>query len=93
MSRRFAGVGVAIDPARLRQISSGAPAANAEVTNVEFAVVACELMQDQRFSKLARGKQRCIEWLVVIVMGVVMFGALLCATVLMLSLMSHSTPF
>ncbi|OBG87966.1 hypothetical protein A5699_18275 [Mycobacterium sp. E802] len=93
MSRRFAGVGVAIDAARLRQISSGAPAANAELTNVEFAVVACELMQDQHLSRLTRGKQHCLEWLVVLIMGLIMFGALVCATVLMLSLMSHSTPF
>ncbi|OCB49998.1 hypothetical protein A5721_32055 [Mycobacterium vulneris] len=93
MSRRFAGVGVGIAAARLREISSGAPAEDAELARVEFAFVADELMHDERLAKLARGKQRCAMWLVVTVMGLIMFSSLLCMIVLMLSLMQHSAPF
>ncbi|MGV0806361.1 hypothetical protein [Mycolicibacterium setense] len=93
LSRRFAGVGVGIAAARLREISSGAPAADDELERVEFAVVADELMHDERIAKLARGKQRCVSWFVVAVMGLIMFSSLLCMVVLMLSLMQHSAPF
>ncbi len=93
MSRRFAGVGVGIAAARLREISCGAPAADTELERVEFAFVADELMKDERIAKLARGKQRCVSWFVVVVMGLIMFGSLLCMVVLMLSLMQHSAPF
>lgn len=93
MSRRFAGVGVGIAAARLRELSAGAPAADAELARVEFAFVANELMRDERIAKLSRGKQRCTMWLVVVVMGLIMFSSLLCMVVLMLSLMQHSAPF
>ncbi|MCA4751144.1 hypothetical protein ABFW14_11445 [Mycolicibacterium fortuitum] len=93
MSRRFAGVGVGIPAARLREISSGAPAADAELAGVQFAFVADELMHDERIAKLARGKQRCASWFVVVVMGLIMFSSLLCMVVLLLSLMQHSAPF
>ncbi|MCG7607779.1 hypothetical protein [Mycobacterium sp. CnD-18-1] len=93
MSRRFAGVGVGIGAARLREISSGAPAADSELEDVQFAVVADELMQDERLAKLSHGKQRCTMWLFVVIMGLIMFSSLLCMVVLMLSLMQHSAPF
>ncbi|MEW2482360.1 hypothetical protein ACPCIR_23485 [Mycobacterium sp. NPDC051198] len=93
MSRRFDRVGVGIAAARLREISSGAPAADAELERVQFAVVADELMHDERIAKLARGKQRCASWFVVVIMGLIMFSSLLCMVVLMLSLMQHSAPF
>lgn len=93
MSRRFAGVGVGIPASRLREISCGAPAGEAELADVEFAFVADELMHDERLAKLARGKQRCASWFVVVIMGLIMFSSLLCMVVLMLSLMQHSAPF
>lgn len=93
MSRRFAGLGVGIAAARLREISCGAPAADAELADVQFAVVADELMHDERIAKFARGKQRCTMWLFVVVMGLIMFSSLLCLVVLMLSLMQHAAPF
>lgn len=93
MSRRFAGVGVGIPAARLREISSGAPAGDDELAGVQFAFVADELMHDERIAKLARGKQRCASWFVVVVMGLIMFSSLMCMVVLLLSLMQHSAPF
>ncbi|MBP2454696.1 hypothetical protein [Mycolicibacterium lutetiense] len=93
MSRRFAGVGVGIAAARLREISCGAPAADAERAGVEFAVMADELMHDARLAKLDHDKQLCASWFVIIAMGLIMFSSLLCLVVLMLSLMQHSSPF
>lgn len=93
MSRRFAGVGVGITAARLREISCGAPAADAERASVEFAIVADELMHDERLAKLGRDKKLCAPWIVIIAMGLIMFSSLLCLVVLMLSLMQHSAPF
>ncbi len=93
MSRRFAGVGVGIAATRLREIASGAPAADAELADVEFAVVAREFVHDERVARIQRGKQRCMSWLIVTIMGLSMFGALLIATVLMLSLMTHDLPY
>jgi hypothetical protein len=93
MSRRFSGVGVGIAAARLREIASGAPAADAELADVEFAFVAGELMHDERLAKLQRSKRLCISWLVITGMGLIMFGSLLCMVLLLLSLMMHTTPF
>ncbi len=93
MSRRFAGVGVGIAAARLREISCGAPAEDAELARVEFAFVADEFVHDERVAKVARGKRLCMESLVVAVMTLVALFSMVCMTVLLLSLMTHTTPF
>lgn len=93
MSRRFAEVGVGIAAARLREMAAGAPAADAELTDVEFALLANELRQDRRFTAFARGRRCVTRWLVAAVMCLVMLGSLLFATWLMLSLMVHTAPF
>ncbi|MGV0743752.1 hypothetical protein [Mycolicibacterium sp. XJ870] len=92
MSRRFAGVGVAITAARLREIAAGAPASDAELTNVEFGVMACELMHDKHLAKIERGKRSCTMCLVVVGMSLVMFSSLLCIFWLLLILMMQ-TPY
>ncbi|MDH6198593.1 hypothetical protein M2272_005252 [Mycobacterium frederiksbergense] len=93
MSRRFAGVGIGIAAARLREIAAGAPAADAELTNVEFAVLASELRHDERLAAFQHARRRCLRLLMVTGMCLVMFGSLLCMTWLMLSLMLHTAPF
>lgn len=42
MSRDFERAGVHMSPARLRAISAGAPASDAELVNIEFALIATE---------------------------------------------------
>lgn len=93
MSRRFAGVGVAIPGARLREIAAGAPAADAELTDVEFAVVACELRHDEHLARSKRRKRRCIKLLIDAGVCLVMLGWLLCMVLLLFSLMLHTAPF
>ena len=42
MSRQFAHAGVVISPSRLRAISAGAQASDAELVDIEFALIATE---------------------------------------------------
>ncbi|MHC9296943.1 hypothetical protein ACRCUN_31150 [Mycobacterium sp. LTG2003] len=93
LSRRFAGVGVTISAARLRQIAAGAPAADAELTNVEFARVACELARDKRLANSGRAKRHYANWLITAGMCLVALGSLLCMALLLFSLMLHTAPF
>lgn len=93
MSRRFSGVGVCINAARLREITAGAPAADAELTDVEFAVLAGELRHDERVARLNLGKRLCLRWLIAAVVCLVMLGSLICVTWLQLSLILHTAPF
>lgn len=93
MSRRFAEVGVGIDAARLREIAAGAPAAEAELTDVEFAVLASGLRNETRLSTFERAKHACLRGLLVAGMGLVMLSSLLCVTWLMLSMMLQTRPF
>jgi hypothetical protein len=93
MSRRFADVGVGIAAARLREIATGAPASEAELTDVEFAVWASEFKHDEFLAKFERAKRECLKGLVVVVMAVVMLAFLLSAVVCVLSATLHTTPF
>jgi hypothetical protein len=93
MSRQFAEVGVGIDATRLREIATGAPASVAEWTDVEFAVIAIDLIHHERLAKVKRAKRQCVRGLLVVAMTLVVLGMLLSVTVLMLSLALHTTPF
>jgi hypothetical protein len=65
MSRSFAGVGVTIDPLRLRQIAAGAVFASGELAEVKFALIATETLREERHAKFVRGRRRCVHWLLV----------------------------
>jgi hypothetical protein len=65
MSRSFAGVGIAILPARLQQIAAGVAFANGELTDVTFAMIATEFRRKERHAKFERVRRRCIWWLLV----------------------------
>jgi hypothetical protein len=93
MSRRFADVGVGIDAARLREIATGAPASEAELIDVEFAVYASEFKHDQLLAKYEHAKRECVKGLFVVAMTLVMLGFLLSAAVCVLSVALHTTPF
>ncbi|WP_019973340.1 hypothetical protein [Mycobacterium sp. 141] len=93
MSRRFADVGVGIAAARLREIATGAPVSDAELTDVEFAAYASELKHDEVLAKYEHAKRKCIRGLLVVAMTLVVLGFLLTATVCMLSVTLHTTPF
>jgi hypothetical protein len=93
MSRRFADVGVGIAAGRLREIATGSPASDAELTNVDFAVAASEFKHDQFLAKYRHAKRQCAWALFVAAMTLVVLGFLLAAAICVLSVALHTTPF
>ncbi|WP_232423310.1 hypothetical protein [Mycobacterium sp. 155] len=93
MSRRFSDVGVGIAAARLREIATGAPVSDAELTDVEFAAYASEFKHDELLAKYGRAKRECIRALLVVAITLVVLGFLLAAAVCVLSVTLHTTPF
>ncbi|HEX7323427.1 MAG TPA: hypothetical protein VF299_10970 [Mycobacterium sp.] len=65
MSRRFAGVGVCIPAARLREILAGAPSGPDESVDVNFAFAATEIKRTDRLARARRTRRRVVHWLVV----------------------------
>ena len=93
MSRRFDGVGVSIPAARLRQISAGASACEAELTDVSFAIAAIEFQREERHAKLKRTQRRLMRWLIVAGLVLLLLNSLLCMAYLFFSLALHSYPY
>ncbi|MGH3971557.1 MAG: hypothetical protein ACRDTV_26550, partial [Mycobacterium sp.] len=93
MSRRFAGVGVGIPAARLREIAAGAPFASDEQVSVSFALAATELKREERIAKLQRRRRRAIYWLIVAGMVLAALNLLLCMTYVFIVLALHESPW
>jgi hypothetical protein len=93
LSRRFDGVGVAIPAARLRQISAGACAGDAELTDVSFAIAATEMQREERLARLKRSQRRLVRWLIVAGLVLLMLNALLCMAYLFFSMAMHGYPY
>ena len=92
MSRHFAGVGVGIPAARLREIASGAPVDADEWVDVIFGLTASEIKREQRLAKIARGRRRGTHWLIVAGMVVVALNVLLCIACALFTLTQHTAP-
>jgi hypothetical protein len=93
LSRRFDGVGVAIPAMRLQQIAAGASAGDDELTDVSFALTATELQREERHAKLKRSQRRCVRWLIVAGLTLLVLNTLLCMAYLFLSLALHASPY
>jgi hypothetical protein len=93
MSRRFAGVGVGISPARLREIVGGAPFAGAESVDVNFAIAATEFEREERIARFARMRRRVVHWLIFAGMVLVALHLLICMAYAFVSVVQHTTPF
>ena len=93
MSRRFAGVGVPIAPARLREMAAGAPVADDELTDVSFALAATEIEREQRHAKFVRGRRCAVRWLIVAGMVMVLLNLLICMAYGMLTLAQHTSSY
>ena len=92
MSRRFSSVGVDIPPARLREIAEGAPATEGEWVNVSFALVATNLMAEQRHTRRVRAQRRVVHWALVGGAVLIALNALLCLGLLFFVLTQHASP-
>jgi hypothetical protein len=93
MSRRFSCVGVAIPAARLRQISAGARAAEAELTDVSFAIAATEMQREDRHARLKRSQRQLVRWLIVAGLVLLLLNALLCMAFVFFSMAMHAYPY
>jgi hypothetical protein len=93
MSRRFEDVGVVIPAIRLRQISAGARAGEAELTDVTFAIAATEIQREERLAKLKRNQRRLVRWLMVAGLVLLLLNALLCMAYVFFSMALHAYPY
>jgi hypothetical protein len=93
MSRRFDAVGVTIPAARLRQISAGARACEAELTDVSFAIAATEFQREERHARLKRRQRRLVRGLIVASLVLLLLNSLLCMAYLFFTLALHSYPY
>jgi hypothetical protein len=93
MSRRFGDVGVRIPATRLRQISAGARAAEAELTDVSFAIAATEIQREERVAKLKRNQRKLVRWLIVAGLVLLLLNALLCMAYVFFSMALHAYPY
>jgi hypothetical protein len=92
MSRRFAGVGVRIPSARLREIAAGAPVADDEWADVSFALAATEIQREERLAKFVRTRRHAIQWLVVAGSVLVALNLLICMAYVFISLAQRASP-
>ena len=93
LSRQFSTVGVDIPPSRLRAIAAGAPATEGEWVDVSFALVATNLMTEQRQIKRVRAHRRVVHWALVGGAVLVALNALLCLGLLFFVLTQHTSPY
>jgi hypothetical protein len=93
MSRHFAGVGVGIPAARLREIAAGAQVDSDEWVDVIFGLTASETKREERLAKIARTRRRGTRWLIVALMILVALSGLLCMACGFFTLVEHAAPF
>lgn len=86
MSRRFAAVGVEIPPARLREMSAGAPLASEESVDYAFALAATEIKHEQRLARAQRNRRCLVNALIVFGLMIAALNLLICMGYLFISL-------
>lgn len=93
LSRQFSAVGVDIPPARLREIADGAPSTEGEWVDVSFALVATNLLTEQRRTRRVHARRRLVQWGIVAGAVVVALNVLLCLGLLFFVLTQHTSPY
>lgn len=74
----MAAVGVHIAVERLVDIAAGAPATEAEVTDIRFARTAAGIRREERHARLQRLHRRAVQWLLLLAMTVAALNFLAC---------------
>jgi hypothetical protein len=92
LSRRFAAVGVHIPPTRLRQLVSGSPVADKEMTDVNFALIATQYMREKKTARGARRQRRCGHAMICAGLILVALNFLFCIAYLFFSLTQQAAP-
>lgn len=91
LSERFARVGVETAPERLQEIVSGAPATDDEVTDVDFALIATQIIREERVAKFKRLKRQGIQSLIFVGLLLVVLNFLFCVAYLLLNLTEQTS--
>jgi hypothetical protein len=91
LSRRFAGVGVEIPPPRLRAMLSGAPIADHEMTDVNFALIAIQINREKRLAKLEHLRRQCRQALISVGLAIVALNFLVCIAYLFFTMTQQSS--
>jgi hypothetical protein len=86
LCRRFARVGVDTAPQRLQQMLAGAPVADDEVTDVNFALITTRIKRDERIAKFQRLQRRGTRLLIFVGLVLVTLNFLCCVAYLLVSL-------
>lgn len=89
LSRSFAGVGVHIPAARLREIMAGAPLASAESIDYAFALAATALQREQRMARAQRNRRHLVHALIVAGLMLAALNLLICMGYVFISLALH----
>jgi hypothetical protein len=92
LSRRFARVGVETPPKRLQEIVAGAPAADDEVTDVNFALITTQINREERAAKFNRLKRRGTRSLIFAGLVLVVLNFLFCIAYVLLNLAQQGSP-
>lgn len=85
-------MGVHTAPERLRQILAGAPVADCEVTDVNFALIAMQLDREARLGRYKRLKRRSTRSLMFAGLVLVVLNFLFCMAYVLLNLVQDATP-
>jgi hypothetical protein len=93
VSRSFAGVGVAIPPARLQQISRGSICAGDESIDIKFALTAIQIAREERQAKRKRNRRVGTRCLLFLGLVLVALNLLICLGLLMLATLEHTYAF
>lgn len=89
LSRSFAGVGVRIPAARLRQMGAGAPLASSESIDCTFALAVTAIKREQRLARAQRNRRRLVHALIVAGLMVAALNLLICMGYVFISLALH----
>ena len=93
LCHRFERVGVHTAPERLRAMLAGVPVADAEVTDVNFALIAMQLNREARCAKLKRLKRQGTRSLLFAGLVLVVLNFLFCVAYVLLNLTQQATPY
>jgi hypothetical protein len=93
MSRSFARVGVAILPARLRQIAAGGAVPSGELAELKFALIVTQIQRERRHTKFERGRRRLLWWLLIVGLALVALNALISIEYLLFSISQQSPAY
>ena len=86
LCRRFARVGVETAPERLQEMVAGAPVADDEVTDVNFALIATRIERDERSAKFERLRRRGTRLVIFVGLVLITLNFLCCIAYLLVSL-------